>query len=129
MNTELRMLIWSVILGIFQVLLATSAATKQRGIKWNISSRGQEFPALTGVAGRLSRAADNFKETFPFFLASVVIIQLLAKNSSVTALGAQLYFGCRLLYVPIYAFDITHVRTIVWSGATLGIILVLSAAC
>lgn len=126
MSVELQMLTWSILLGIFQILLATALVTKQRGVKWNISSRSQVLPPPTGAAGRLSRAAENFKETFPFFVAAVLILQILSRNSAVTAIGAQLYFYARLLYVPIYAFDITHVRTLVWSVATFGILIVLS---
>jgi len=123
---ELQMLIWSVLLGLFQILLATTFVTIQRGVKWNLSSRNQEPPPLKGAAGRLNRAAENFKETFPFFLAAVVLVQFLGRNSFVTAVGAQLYFYGRMVYIPIYAFDITHIRTAVWSVATFGILLVLS---
>jgi uncharacterized MAPEG superfamily protein len=123
---ELQMLIWSSLLGLFQILLATTFVTIERGVKWNLSSRNQELPPPKGIAGRLNRAAENFKETFPFFIAAVVLIQFLGRNNSVTAIGAQLYLYGRILYIPVYAFDITHVRTAVWSVATFSILLVLS---
>lgn len=125
MSLELQILMGSVLLGLFQILLATTFVTMERGMKWNLSSRGQELPPPKGVAGRLSRAAENFKETFPFFIAAVVIVQFLGKNNSITSIGAQLYFYGRILYLPIYAFDITRIRTYIWSVATFGIVLVL----
>lgn len=125
MTIELQILMWSVLLGLFQILLATTFVTKERGIRWNLSSRGQELPPPKGIAGRLNRAAENFKETFPFFLAAVVVVQFLGRNNSLTAIGAQLYIYGRLLYLPIYAFDITRVRTAIWSIATFGIVLML----
>lgn len=128
MNIELQMLIWSLVLGIVQVLITATASTQQRGLKWNLSSRDDAKAPLTGVAGRLGRALENFKETFPFFLGAIVVTQLLSKNNSTSALGAQLYFWGRLLYLPIYAFNITVARTLIWTLSMVGIALVLSAA-
>jgi uncharacterized MAPEG superfamily protein len=39
--------------------------------------------------------------------------------------GSQLYFYARVLYLPIYAAGIPVIRTVVWSVAALGIVLVL----
>jgi uncharacterized MAPEG superfamily protein len=125
MNIELQMLLWSCVLGILHIMLAAAASTRQRGMQWNLSSRGQEMPPLTGAAGRLSRASDNFKETFPYFLAAVVILQLLSKNNSVSALGAEIYLFGRMVYLPLYAFDVKYLRTAVWAVATGGIVLIL----
>lgn len=125
MTIELRMLMWSTLLGLAQVLLAAGASTKERGVLWNVSSRERKMPDLTGMAGRLSRSAENFKETFPFFLAAVVLVQLTSRNSSLTATGAQLYFWCRLVYAGIYAAGVVYLRTVVWSAATLGLVLVI----
>lgn len=36
MTPELQMLMWSVLLGLFQILLASTFVTIQRGIKWNL---------------------------------------------------------------------------------------------
>lgn len=124
MNIELQMLALSSLLGIVQIFLAAGTATQQRGMKWNISSRDQQKPPLTGVAGRLDRALANFKETFPFFIAAIVLTQFLQQTSSLTALGAQLYFWGRVFYVPIYAFDIKFVRSIAWLASIAGILMV-----
>lgn len=127
MSIELRMLGLSVILGIVQLLIATQISTAKRGLKWNMSPRDEAQPPLTGVAGRLDRALQNFKETFPFFIAVVVLVELTQTHTNLTATGAQLYFWARLLYVPIYAAGIAGVRTLVWGAATLGIVLMLVA--
>jgi uncharacterized MAPEG superfamily protein len=127
MNTELQLLFFSILLGGFHILAAAGAATRVRGVKWNLSSRGEPAAPLTGMPGRLSRAAENFKETFPFFLAAVFLVHTLGKSSGLSVLGAHLYFWGRLLYLPIYAFDITRIRTVVWSVAMSGIVLLLVA--
>jgi uncharacterized MAPEG superfamily protein len=53
----------SIVLGLVHIVLA-HAASLQRGYVWAASSRDEAVPALTGVAGRLARALQNFGETF-----------------------------------------------------------------
>lgn len=127
MGTEAVMLVLSVFLGIAQILLAAFFATKTYGVQWNLSSREGKVQPLTGVAARTSRASENFKETFPFYAAFVLLLLVLGKTNSTTAVAAQVYFYARLIYLPIYALGITHVRTLVW-GASLGGIVVLGIA-
>ncbi len=125
MTIELKMLACSVVLGMIQIFTATGVATKQRGIKWNLSSRGQEMPPLSDFAARLARASENFKETFPFFIAAVLVVQLTGSHNSETALGAQLYFWGRVIYWPLYAFNVPVARTLAWGAATTGIFFTL----
>jgi uncharacterized MAPEG superfamily protein len=44
-----------------------------------------------------------------------------------TALGAQLYFWARLLYVPVYAAGIAYLRTLIWLTSLAGIVILLAA--
>ena len=55
MTFELRILALSVVLGLVQVVLASHAASLQRGYLWAAGSRDEAVPRLTGVAGRLER--------------------------------------------------------------------------
>src|SRR5262245_39315171 len=70
MTLELKMLALSIVLGLVQIVLASHAASLQRGYVWTASSRDEAVPELTGVAGRLARALHNFVETFPLFAAA-----------------------------------------------------------
>ncbi len=126
LSTELKMLLWSVILGLVQLLLAAQAATSQNGVSWNLSPRDQK-KELAGVAGRLDRAFKNFMETFPFFLAAVVMVQITTLSNGVTSIGVHLYFWARVVYVPLYALGIPGFRTLVWLISLIGIAMVLSA--
>ena len=127
LSTELKMLFYSAIFGIIQLLIAASLATSQRGVKWNLSPRDEKQPELTGVAGRMDRAFKNFMETFPFFIAAILIVQITQMQSSASTYGAMIYFWARLVYVPLYAAGIPVVRTLVWSLAFIGIIMVMTA--
>ena len=77
MGVELRMLIFSVVLGMIQIIAASHAASLQRGYRWTVyRPRDEEAGPLRGVAGRLDRASRNFLETFPLFAAAVLAAQL-----------------------------------------------------
>jgi uncharacterized MAPEG superfamily protein len=126
-SIEIRMLVWSVVLGLVQILLATMAAAGQRGAAWAASSRDEPLPTLTGVAGRLDRARANFLETFAFFAALVLAVVALGRHDATSALGAQLYFWARLVYVPVYAAGIPYLRTLVWAVSIAGLVMLLVA--
>jgi len=125
MTLELKMLALSTVLGLVQIVLASHAASLQRGYVWTASSRDEAVPALTGVAGRLARALQNFVETFPLFAASVLIAHVAARHSWMTEWGVQLYFWGRVTYLALYVAGIFLLRSLIWNVATLGIVFVL----
>lgn len=125
MTIELKMLALSIVLGLVQIVLASHASSLQRGYVWTATSRDESVPALTGVAGRLARALQNFVETFPLFAAAVLIAHVAATHSWMTEWGVQLYFWGRVIYLALYAAGILLLRSLVWNIATSGIVLVL----
>lgn len=125
MTLELRMLALSIVLGLIQIVLASHAASLQRGYMWTASARDDAVPALTGVAGRLDRALRNFVETFPLFAAAVLMAHVSGMHSWMTEWGAQLYFWARVAYVAFYAAGVFLVRSLVWNIGALGIALLL----
>ena len=125
MTLELKMVALSIVLGLVQIVLASHAASLQRGYLWTASSRDNTVPALTGVAGRLERALQNFLETFPLFAAAVLTAHVAGRHSWMTEWGAELYFWARVAYVALYAAGVFLVRSLVWNIAAVGIVLVL----
>lgn len=127
MTTELLMLALSVVLGFVHIIVSAIATTHQYGSKWNLSARDAPMPALQVVAGRLHRARRNFLETFPLFAVAVLIADATNRHNWMAVWGSQVYFYARVLYLPIYAAGVPVVRTVVWSAAALGIVMVLLA--
>ena len=125
MGMELKMLLWAVVLGLVHIALAATLSTGQRGLGWNAGPRDDEPSRLTGAGGRFDRAAHNFLETFPFFVAAVLMVAITQKGTEQSAMGAQLYFWARLAYVPAYALGISYVRTAIWAVSMAGLIMVL----
>ena len=127
MPIELKMLAWSVALGLVHVLLGAALTTHQRGLRWNVGARDAVLPPVTGVAARVDRALRNFLETFPFFAAAVLAVVVLERGDASTALGAQGYFWARLAYVPLYAAGVPCLRTVVWGVSLWGLLQLLWA--
>ncbi|MCW4453362.1 MAPEG family protein [Flavobacterium sp. MXW15] len=125
MDIEIWMLGWAMLLGIAQLLVAASAGSSQRGLKWNASARDGEPKPLTGVAARLQRAWLNYLETFPFFAAAVLAVVATQRQGGQSELAVQLYFWARLVYVPLYAAGIPYLRSLVWGVSVAGIALLL----
>jgi uncharacterized MAPEG superfamily protein len=127
--TETTMLLWSVVLGLVQIAVAAMAGSNDVGMPYNLSARDEPPPKSLGkLAGRLARAANNFRETFGLFAVSVILVILLHRQNNVSALGAELYFWARVVYVPVYALGIAVVRTLVWTISIVGVVMVLLAA-
>lgn len=128
MTFELAMLAGACLLGLVHIVLASHAASGQRGYRWTAGARDQPQPPLTGIAGRLARASANFGETFPIFVASVLATHLAGAHDWRTEWGAALYLGARIVYLPLYAAGVYLVRSLVWNVAAAGIALLLWAA-
>jgi uncharacterized MAPEG superfamily protein len=125
MTLELKMLALSVVLGLVQIILASHTASLQRGYLWIASSRDEAAPPLTGLAGRLERALDNFAETFPLFAAAVLAAHVVGIHSWMTEWGVQLYFWARSRLCSLLRRRAFLVRSLVWNVGTLGIVLLL----
>ncbi len=128
MSLELAMLLATCVLLLIQTIAAAHAASLQRGYRWAASARDAMLPPLTGVAGRLERALRNLLETFPVFVAAVLVVYVLGRESALSQWGAVLYFSARVIYLPLYAAGIPYLRSLVWNVAFLGIVLILLAS-
>jgi uncharacterized MAPEG superfamily protein len=124
---ELKMLVVAVIVGLVQLVWATTAgAGGARDIKWLMGPRDDPRP-VTGVAARVQRAFGNFMETFPLFAATVVAAVVAGKSGVLTYWGSLLYVAARALYVPLYATGVPAARTLVWTVSMIGIFLIIVA--
>ncbi|MBA8883416.1 MAPEG family protein [Dokdonella fugitiva] len=127
MSIELKILAWSIVLGLVHILVAATLSTAQRGLLWNAGPRDGEPAPLTGMAGRFDRASRNFLETFVFFAAAVLALALMHKGDDHTALGAQIWFWARVAYLPAYAIGVPFLRTAIWTVSMVGLVMLLTA--
>ena len=127
-SIEIQMLCWSVVLGLLQLVIATALSVKDQGMPYSLGPRDVPGPAVAVLTGRFKRAFHNFRETFVYFAVAVLVVVALNKTSPHAALGAEIYFWARLVYVPIYAAGIALARTASWTASVVGIVMVLLGA-
>ena len=127
MTPEFIMLAFTLILALVQIGAAGAARTSELGVKWNAGPRDGETPPPGTLAGRLIRAQANLFETLPIFAAAVIMAHIAGKDGVLTFIGAHLYFFGRLIYVPLYAFGVPYIRSLVWMAAAVGLVMVLAA--
>jgi len=127
MTTELTLLAWTLVLALVHILAFDVVRTRQYGLNWNTGARDAAMPPLSPLAARLGRAQANLFESLPLFAAAVLIAHVAGVHSGRTVLGAQLYFWARLVYLPLYAFGVPQVRSLVWLVSLAGLLLIVLA--
>jgi uncharacterized MAPEG superfamily protein len=127
MTTELTLLAWTLVLALVQISLTATLRTKETGSAYNAGPRDEAGPPVGRLTGRMERAQRNLFETLPVFAAAILIAHVADRDGALTWWGAMLYFWARVVYVPLYGFGISYIRSMVWTLGLLGIILVISA--
>ena len=125
MRTELVVLAWGCVLGIIHIWAAVRVKTRQYGAKWNVGARDENLPPPDPIVGRLARAQANYFESFPIMAAAVLIVTAAGLGGRWTEIGAILWLAARIVYLPLYAFGVPVVRTLVFTVSVVGIGMVL----
>ena len=63
------------------------------------------------LLGRAKRAGANLQESLPAFLALAVLGHVSQVDM---VLVASIWLVLRAAYVPLYVFNVTHIRSLVW---------------
>jgi uncharacterized MAPEG superfamily protein len=124
MSVDLTLLVWSTALALIQCVIGVIGAQLQVGLPALAANR-EDLPPITGWAGRAQRAHRNMLEGLVLFAALVLVAQVAGRANATTALGAQLFFWARLVYVPVYIIGIPWVRTGVWGVSVVGLVLII----
>ena len=127
MTTELTYLAWTLVLALVYIGLPSQLRTFETGTAYNASPRDDDGPPVGKITGRLQRAQKNLFETLPLFVGAVLIAHLANRDGALTGWGVALYFWARVVYLPLYAFGIPYLRSLVWLLSLAGLILVIVA--
>lgn len=125
MPIELKILAWGCVLALVHIFAAVRVKTRQYGSTWNMGARDEALPPPQPIVGRLARAQANFFETFPIAAAAILIDAAAGLFDRGTALGAILWLGARIVYLPLYAVGVPVVRTVAFMVSIVGLVLLL----
>ena len=124
MAIELKMLLYTVVLFVVQIVAQTLIGLIQNGFGYALGAQDDD-KVSAGIGGRIERAYYNLLETMPAFAALILIGLYTGKLNEMTALGSQLYFWGRVVYIPAYLSGIPGIRTVVWAVSFLGLLIIL----
>lgn len=128
MAVELKYLVWSVAL-FFVMVLAQSVSSIFSGKATAaelLGARDQLPPnGLTPFHGRARRSQQNMIEGMCMFAPLVLVAAVTDSFSSLTALGAAMFFWARVVFAPLYWFGVPWLRTLVWFVSIAGILMIL----
>lgn len=125
MPIELKILAYGAILLVIHVAAAAQVRTREYGLKWNIGPRDEAVPPPGPLSGRLARAQANFLETFPIAIVALIGVVVANRTSASTALGAWIWLGARIVYLPLYAAGVPVIRSIAFAVSLVGLAFVI----
>ena len=123
MSPDLTLLVWAAALTLAQAMIAALGAMLQVGLPALAGNR-ENLPRIAGWADRAARAHRNMLENLILFAVLVLVAQVAGKANATTALGAELFFWARVVYVAVFIIGIPWVRTGVWGVSVVGLLLI-----
>ncbi|SDG19910.1 MAPEG family protein [Pelagibacterium luteolum] len=122
MTLELTLLTWSVVILFVHIGLQSGLLTRDLGSDYNAGPR-DEKRELGVMAGRADRALRNFAETYPAFIILALVAGIAGISNGLTQWGAGAYILFRLLYIPLYLLGVPYLRSLIFIGACIGLLL------
>ena len=120
LTTELTVMGWSFVLLLAHMATQASTALRDRGMYFNAGPRDDPKP-LGRIAARAERAFENFKETYPVFIALALGLAVTGRSGGPAATGAWIWLGARAVYLPLYVLGVPYVRTLCFGVAVAGL--------
>lgn len=127
MTPETLIFFLTVLLGLVHIGVMASYNIPIHGMGALVGSRDDLPPSDHVGLRRAMRANDNFRETAPWALGLLVLVQVTGDAGTATAFGGWMYLLARVVYIPCYLYGLNPWRTIVWSVSLLGILIMLLA--
>jgi len=125
MTTDLWMLVWTAILALLMpTTYGYGRLSAAGGSEWAFGNRDRALP-VPAWTERAVRAHANLVENLGPFIILVLVAHVGGKANATTALGAMIFFWARAVYAAVYIAGIIYLRTIVWSVALIGELMIL----
>lgn len=126
MTPETQVFLLTLMLGIVHFSIGAGIQIIEAGPMAIMSSRDNLSPIVSRFGLRGERANNNFKETLPWALGLLLLIQITDQANGMSAMGAWLYFWSRVVYLPLYVLGIPVLRSLSFSTALAGLAMIAS---
>ncbi|MDE0886850.1 MAG: MAPEG family protein [Myxococcota bacterium] len=126
MNTELTMVVYSVVLTFVLIMIPAFFQILQNGLATQAGSR-DGLPEPTAFIQRARRLQANMIENMVLFVPLVLVVQAAGVSNSTTAAGAELFVVARVIHALIYLGGIPWIRPLAWAGSVVGMIMIASS--
>ena len=83
-----------------------------------------DSPIEAPWAHRAYRAHMNAFESLVLFAPLAIIVHITDSSSTVTSTASAIFFWARLVYAPLYYFDVAYLKTSAWSIAYLTLFVI-----
>ena len=124
LTTEMALLGWSVVLFFVHMATQASARLRETGLAYNAGPRDEAKP-MGVLAGRAQRMFDNFKESYPVYIALTLALAVSGRAGGMADTGAWLWFGGRIAYIPMYLAGVPYLRTLCFAVSAVGLVMML----
>jgi len=124
LSSEIYWLTWSVVLTAAMVIPYAIYRTNKLGGILQVfkTPLPGDSPFNEAWAHRAYRAHMNAFEGLALFAPLTIAVHVSGSSNEITVLACAVYFWARLIYAPLYYFNVPYVKTSAWSiglGATL----------
>ena len=126
MSIELTMLALSVALLFVLVIIQAAAGAAAQGAMTMANARDNLGPPSVWQA-RTKRCVDKHREGLILFAPLVLIASQQGISTSLTVLGAQLFFYSRVAHAVVYLAGLPYIRPIFWLVGIIGTIMIFLA--
>ena len=110
--SELTCLELSVVLWIVHVVIQAAAGNAELPFGYLFTSRDKPAAASGLMFGRATRALANYVENLTPFVALALALIVTQRTGG---LGATIWILARIVYIPLYLFDVVYGRTAIWA--------------
>src|SRR5277367_2663946 len=121
--SELTCLELSVALWLVHVLAQATVGNVELPFGYLFTSRDKPAAPSGLLFGRSTRALANYVENLTPFVAVALALIVTQRGGG---LGATIWILARVVYIPLYLFDVVYGRTAVWAISIVGLIMMLT---
>lgn len=126
MSLELVMLALSVALLFVLVVIQSAAGAQAQGL-WIMAGARDKLGEPSAWQARTKRCVDNHREGLILFAPLVLIAAHMELSTTLTVLGAQMFFYSRVAHAIVYLMGLPYIRPLFWSVGIAGTIMIFLA--